>query len=323
MQTSGWDLQTSKHWKWSEREQHLAALKAGFAPRRKHILSSVFLTLRGCWLLLLIDLKLCVLPSHTGSMFFKTIHLIWTTSQRISFVLESFPEQQPHYEGVFKQMPPASASVSDNKTFSAWNIMAWLWWFIRGAWHLLLSSLHSIILQTVNKWGWLPPPEKQWHWRWKRTVIRQNLGTLPMSLHSGLLKMIGISPAGEKHKMFHCLMWLQTSALPLQSIFATPQWNSCSCGFTRVQCLSPESQGCWTGLFRFSKLKLGSEILKKKGLRNYPVPCWCIFVQDTAITSQLSKMKHWKFPLQQTWFFCVVRNFLTVTETHKFWLHWR
>lgn len=103
---------------------------------------------------------LCAPLTHTGSTFFKTIHLTWTASQRISFVLESFPEQQPHYEGVFKQMPPASASVSDNKTFSAWNIMAWLWWFIRGAWHLLLSSLHSIILQTVNRWGWLPPPWK-------------------------------------------------------------------------------------------------------------------------------------------------------------------
>lgn len=56
-------------------------------------------------------------PPPTGSTFFKTIHLTWTASQRISFVLESFPEQQPHYEGVFKQIPPASASVSDNKTF--------------------------------------------------------------------------------------------------------------------------------------------------------------------------------------------------------------
>lgn len=88
-------------------------------PEEGNILSSLFVTLCGCWPLLLKGLKLCVLPSHTGSMFFKTIHLIWTASQRISFVLESFPEQQPHYQGVFKQMPPASASVSDNKTFSA------------------------------------------------------------------------------------------------------------------------------------------------------------------------------------------------------------
>lgn len=97
----------------------LAAIKAGFAAqpwRRKRALRGLLLTLSGCWLLLLKGLKLCELPP-TASTFFKTIHLTWTESQRISFVLESFPEQQPHYEGVFKQIPPASASVSDNKTF--------------------------------------------------------------------------------------------------------------------------------------------------------------------------------------------------------------
>lgn len=270
--TAGISKPACTHWKWSEREQHLAALKAGFTKpprRRKHIHSSLFLTLRGCWLLLLKGSKLCVLPPHTGSTFFKTIYLIWTASQRISFVLESFPEQQPHYEGVFKQMPPASASVSDNKTFSAWNIMAWLWWFIRGAWHLLLSSLHSIILQSVNRWGWLPPPWNQWHCRWKRTVVCQNLGT---SQHYGLLKTIGISPAGKKNKRFNCLMWLSDIS------FTSPKYSCFTSGeqfflwIYKGAMPVPRKPGLSDRAIQVLQTETGKWNLEKEGTQKSPSP---------------------------------------------------
>lgn len=72
------------HWESSGREPHLAAFKASFTKhprRRKCILSSLFLTLCGCWLLLLKGLKLCVLPPHGLNIF-----------QNNSFNLDRIPE---------------------------------------------------------------------------------------------------------------------------------------------------------------------------------------------------------------------------------------
>lgn len=71
-------------WKWSKKEWHLAAFKASFTKhprRRKHILSSLFVTLCGCWLLLLKGLKLCMLPPHRPNIF-----------QNNSFNLDRIPE---------------------------------------------------------------------------------------------------------------------------------------------------------------------------------------------------------------------------------------
>lgn len=198
------------HWKWREREWDLAALKANFTKqptRRNYVLSSLLLTLCGCWLLLLKGLKLCMLlpPSST---FFKTIHLTWTASQRISFVLESFPEQQPHYEGVFKQMPPASASVSDNKTFPSlkygWVVVIY---YRRLAPFAIFTALCNItnckqvgVTSSTLKSSDIVGGTGQ-------QCICWDLGTVSTSEHFGPFKTIGNSPKGE-HTRFNCLMWL-------------------------------------------------------------------------------------------------------------------
>lgn len=79
----------------------------------------------------------------------------------------------------------------------------------------------------------------------------------------------------------------KTSALPFQNTSPTSQWNSFSCGFTRVQCLPLPKPGLSDGAIQFSKLELQS--WRKKGLRNYPRfgQVDVFFVQDRANASEL------------------------------------
>lgn len=72
------------HRKWRERERDLAPFMASFTKhprRRNYILSSLLLTLCGCWLLLLKGLKLCMLLPPRLNIF-----------QNNSFNLDSIPE---------------------------------------------------------------------------------------------------------------------------------------------------------------------------------------------------------------------------------------
>lgn len=77
-------------WKRSERARHLAAFKGSFTKhprRRQYVLSSLFLTLCGCWLLLLKGLKLCVLSPHPSPLPHRL-----NIFQNNSFNLDRIPE---------------------------------------------------------------------------------------------------------------------------------------------------------------------------------------------------------------------------------------